>query len=443
MILEDLCYAICFLTEGITAWLYMAYIYTRKKSDCLALLSFVIGYCLLFLISSLRDSNVNAIAFCIVNVLLIKMNYQCSVREAVLHMALLCFLMTGAEVLVALLFDAFGYDFSAHRTSRIVLFAQILFSKFLYLVLTIVVSRVFSPHKDWRKEPRAMLLFCCLPLVSAMIAILSVYLGMTMNNQMGYGIMMLLTIVALLAVNLLFLVLYNYMEKSNEAYITLQLSRQKELADLHYYEALQQQYDAQRILVHDIKNHLNVIQALAAQCGAEPVERYLATLDVDFLPKRQAKLCTEPFLNLLLLQFQEKCERNQVQFYCDIRDNITAFLDVTSMTALYGNLLSNAFTSALGSQKKIVDLSARRNNIGTVVIIKLRNSCDIAPVPDGKGSYRTQKQDKILHGIGLQSIRHVVKKYDGLERAYYNAADREFHHIIQLPIPEPGPASRC
>ena len=48
MIGEKIVYAILFLAEAVTAWLYASYIYTAKRSPIYTFISFTLGYLLLF-----------------------------------------------------------------------------------------------------------------------------------------------------------------------------------------------------------------------------------------------------------------------------------------------------------------------------------------------------------------------------------------------------------
>lgn len=429
---EKLCYAIAFLSEALTAWLYLDYVFDRKRNTVSLACFFIFGYAFLFYISGYENTNMNATLFCVINYIVIKRNFRCSEKAALLHTAFLCFLMAGSEVFVALVFNVFGFNFLAHKNNIWVLFVQISLSKLMYLVFAMLGSRVFSPHKDRCNEPQFMVLFCSLPIVSAVIAVLTVYLGMTTGVSVENGMMMLMTTVALLCVNLIFLVLYNYIEKANDAYLTLQLSIQKEQADIAYYEALHEQYESQRIMVHDIKTHLGAIDALAKQSGAVEIEEYVAELNATLAPSKQARLCTDSILNLLLLRFCDTCKEAGVTFRCDVRENVTAFMDASSVTTLYGNLLSNALESAIQSGEKQIEFSVTWNTARTAVIITVINSCDAEPTPDGHGGFRTSKENKHIHGVGLQSIKRVVKKYHGNATMYYDITTNQFHHIIQF-----------
>lgn len=435
MISENICFAALFVVEALIAWLYLEYLFNKKKSIFFLIFSFSIGYLILFAISLLDNTTLNAVFFGFVNYCLIEWNYQCNARTALLHTAFLCFVMVGAEILVALLISLFGFEFAAYTYNFGVMVILVILSKLLYLMFSVIGSRVFAPHKHTSEEPQFMILFCSLPILSAAIAIVTVYLGMTTGITGTIGVMTIMIIVTLLIVNLIVLALYNYLQKTNEEFLALQLSIQREEADTTYYRTLQEQFENQRILVHDIKKHLSTIAAIAKQSESVEIEEYISSILDTLSPSVQAKLCSDPILNLILLRFREECAGKNVVFHCDVREKVSAFMDASSITTLYGNLLSNSLEAASYSVDKQVELSVTRNNLESVIVISVVNSCDFAPVSDGHGGFRTRKSDKKIHGVGLRSIDRIVKKYKGIATMYYDSSKKQFHHIIQIPIP--------
>ena len=435
MIGEKLWYAISFLSEALTVWLYFDYLFPRKKRSDVISLTFATGYIVLYFISQLNNTTFNAITCCIVNYTLIRFNYQCNKKNAILHVGFLCFVMTCAEILSILVngVRASRFEFAAHTNDLYSLILLTILSKMLYLAFSVLGSRIFAPKKHNSSEPHFMVLFCCLPIISAFIAVFTVYYGMSLGATAKDGVMMLVTVLSLLVVNLISLVLYDYFAKANEEYLTLQLSIQKEQADIAYYEVLQEQYENQRILVHDIKKHLGIIEALARQGCSTEIEEYISGLNVSFDPTKQAKLCTDSILNLLLIHFRNECKEAGVDFQCDVRENISEFMEASSVTTLYGNLLSNALESAAHSKEKRVELSVSWHTMQSVVVISVINTCDTAPIPNGHGYFDTSKKDKSVHGVGLRSIERIVKKYHGIATMYYNRDEKQFHHVIQFP----------
>lgn len=435
MIGEKICFAVLYIVESLIALLYLDYLFSKRKSVHFLLFSFFLGYAILYVISLLSNTTINAVAFCIINFVLIKQNYQCNTKTAILHTAFLCFVMVGSEIIVALGLKLFGHEFSAYTYNFQAMVLLIIFSKLLYLLFSTIGSRIFAPHKHLIDEPKQMISFCGLPLISAILAIIIVYIGMSAEISGTVGIMTIMIVVTLLVVNMMFLALYNTLQKANEEYLALQLSMQKEQADIAYYRSLQEQFENQRILIHDIKKHLGTIDILAKQKGAAEIETYISGLEESFVLSEQAKLCTDPILNLLLLRFRDDCKERNVQFHCDVRENSSAFLSASSITTLYGNLLSNALEAAEASVEKQIELSVIRNAVQSVIVISVINSCDNPPIPNGDGSFRTRKTDRLLHGVGLRSISRIVAKYHGIATMYYDPDAKQFHHVIQFPEP--------
>lgn len=269
-------YVISFSAEAITAWLYFDFLLSKKKSVQFTVVVFAGGYSFLFAISRLDNTTLNAIAFCLVNFALILLGYECNRKTALLHTTFLCFLMVGSEIIINLIFNLFGFEFSAFTYNYNVMIMLAILSKLLYLGFSTIGSRKFAPHKHKAEEPQMMILFCTLPLLSAAIAIAMAYWGMVEGINGPIGIMTIVIVITLLVVNLIALVLYKYLQKTNEEYLTLQLSIQKEQADIAYYKALQEQFENHRILIHDIRNHLNTIGTLSKQSGDSEVEVYVS-----------------------------------------------------------------------------------------------------------------------------------------------------------------------
>lgn len=436
MILERAIFIAVYIAEALIAWLYFEFLFSKKTSFLFQLFTFLSGYALLFCISIFEKTTINALAFLIVNWYLLGTTYQCSSKTALLHSAFLCFIMIGAELLANLLIVFFGFEFAAYTYNIPIMAALVILSKLLYLMLSVIGSRIFAPHKHKQNDPGLMVLFCILPIVSALVACTIVYLGMNAGITNTIGIMIAIIVVTLFVVNLVILTLYNYLQKTNEEYLTLQLSIQQEQADLTYYQTLQEQFETQQILLHDFKKHLSIIDSLAKQIGASEIESYISTLDSSFAYSKQAKLCTDPILNLLLVRFNDECKRNKITFLCDVRANISTFMDAPSVTTLYGNLLSNAFEAADISEERLIDISVVKNIQQNNIIISVVNSCDSAPVSNHKGLFLSQKSGSGIHGVGLKSINRIVKKYRGVETMYYEETSHQFHHIIQLPISE-------
>lgn len=434
---KNICFALLFLGEALIAWLYLEHLFERKKKIGTISALFAVGYSILFVASFADNTALNVLSFCTVNFILIRFTYRCGTKTALVHAAFLSFLMTIAEILIALLISLFGHEFAAYTYDFSVMVALVVMSKMLYLAMALIGARIFKPHKQTASEPGRMALFFMMPMLSTLLGIAIIYIGSQAQMTPATGILIAVNVFSLLVVNLIFLVLYNQFQRVSDDYLALQLSKQKEEADTSYYQSLQEQYENQRIMIHDIRNHMNVIGSMAKEANAEGIEDYLSRMDALLRPTAQAKLCSDPILNVILLETSDKCQSKEIEFQCDVRAVSNHFLDAPSTTALFGNLLSNAFEAAELSQDKYIEFSITCNSTQSAVVVSVINSCDTAPESDGNGKLVTRKKDRLMHGIGLRSIERIISKHHGISSMYYDKTNRRFHHIIHFPYSHP------
>lgn len=426
-----ICHAIVIFAEGVAAWLYAEHLFYRKNSIGKIVLQFFLTYGMLLGILQLEIPALNIVCFFTGNVFLFRLNYVTSRNGAILHCAFLSAVMSITEIISVLLMMPLGHKFNAYTYDFSVMVAVAVISKLLYLMISLLGARCFS-SKTAGVSPRLTPLFYVFPLLSVVLCVIIVCVGTSGQLADSTRLLMVMNTLVLLAANVIVLILYNHLQNTTEKKLALQLSLQREEADTAYYQALQAQSENQRILIHDIKNHLHIIKSLAKSGKCAEITDYLAKLEETLPLAQPIRMCSDPILNMILLRTRKDCQEKHIQFHCDIRENCLSFMDAPSITTFYGNLLSNAVEAANRSAQRVVELSVTYNPEQQIVLVSMENSCDIAPIPDTHGRFRSNKPG--IHGMGLKSIQRVVDHYGGISSMYYDAAQKEFHHIVQFPL---------
>lgn len=434
MTAERIVYIAIFITEAFSVWLYFDYIYTPTKSRRYLFISFLLGYILLYTVVLLDDVFFNVALFFIINASLLKINYSCAIKSSILHAAFLTAMMGMTEIIVNLFITYITSDYCSftYNISAFVPFA--VFSKLLYFLITIVAARLFKPHKNSRNEPTQILLLCVMPVVSLVIEVSFIYIGLEGQLSETTEVLVQISTILLLLVNFAVLFVYNRIQAIDYEYAALQMGQMREQADAEYYKMLQNQYDAQRILIHDIKKHCNAIDIMAAEGNNDGIREYIAELETLPEFKNKVRLCNDPILNMILLRYMDYSSSNGIIFSCDIRADSVSFMDAASITALFGNLVSNAVEAAEKSSEKRVEISVIKSMQQQNVLVSVVNSCDIEPIKDLDGNLKTIKDRNAGHGYGTKSIARVVKKYNGKSNMYYDGEMKEFHSVIVFPI---------
>lgn len=434
MIKERICYAVVFAVEAAIAWFYYGNIYPIKRFQPAFGMSFVFGYLLLFLLSANGKPALNILTFFCVNLTLLMFNYKCSAKAGILQAAFLTFSNGVSEVLINLILTFFHFDYNAYTCNFTVMLALGIASKLLYLVIIFLAAHIFKPQSANQNESNLTTLLGVMPAVSGFIVVTVTYIGLTSELNPVTEIMVTISMLALLIVNLAVLILYGRIQVIAAENAALSISKAQDEANVDYYILLRDQYDSQQIMIHDIRKHLGSIRDMLEIGNAVEAEHYIETLESMPSLERTVKLCDDPLLNVILSRYISWAQDIGVAFHCDIKSSDFSFMDATSITALFSNLLSNAVESAQKSEEKKVELSIVKNTEEEYIMISLENSCDIAPETDTTGNFKTTKVNQRIHGYGLKSINRVIQKYDGISLPRYDSSSKTFCYTIRFPI---------
>lgn len=432
--IEKATFICVYLVEGITAWQYFSSLFFPKRKLAIRISLFIIGYgvgCLLFNLSIIW---LNTIFFTWLNFTLLKALYTCSWRSCIFHTILLTCLTLGTEILVEFLLGMLFGGAEKYRDSHTILVILCVFSKLLYFTITKLCIRL-SPHSPSKMQdagPIALLLGS-FSLSTIFILLIMAYSALYGNLPPFMETLMMIGALVLLLSALAIFAGYQYSQKLNKENLDLQLMQQKDQVEGEYYSALEDQYERQRVLLHDLRRHLTAINEFALENEDQQVVDYVS--DLQNLPalQRKVKYCGNLMLNFVLSRYKELCDEKGIQFSIDVRDVDLDFLAQNDITALFGNLLENAVEAAEKAETPYLELIIGSNgdtHSDARLFVSLTNSCDEEPIKDSAGNFLTRKFDRERHGVGQKSIHRAVKKYDGTIDQQYDNGTRLFHTSI-------------
>ena len=432
MIDTKLIYLFIYIAECMTAWGYFSALYRKKFTLWISVIAYVTGYAAAFIAFNYTYVWVNTFVFTLVNFVLLYCFHSCSWRAGIFHAGILTCLSTGLEFAISLIVgSAFG-NFKLYQSSSLVLTIFGVSSKLLYFLATkvcLLIARKATPIEH-ETGPVAILFFC-ISLASIGVLIMMIYIGLEVNLPIHIENLMLICAVALLFSNILIYVGYQYSQKIYQQYLSLQMAKQKEASEAVYFKAVEERYEDQRVIIHDMRRHLTAIKGLAQEQNADRVADYVT--NIENLPVLQYKIryCANSMLNIVLSRYKELCDQQGISFQVDVRDKEYDFLSPNDITVLFGNILENAVEAAQVTSKPYIELRVDAP-IGAALFISLTNPCLTKPENDGSGGYRTRKADKERHGVGLKSVKTLVKKYGGSIKQEFDESTGLFHTMVLL-----------
>lgn len=429
-----LCYFFVFFVEAVILWQYSSSLFyarqtvKRKSAILLGLL-----YLALFAAAMLELNWLNMLFYLLANFLFLVSQYRIKWYTALFHSAILASVMGMCELAVYSIVGSFTPHFFIETGDfySILIFAvssKMMFFTVIYLLIHLQKGK----HTSGQPHDKFVFLLILIPLVSIFVLHTFVTISDAFALPPVLKWMVEASSVFLLTANLLIFGINQYNQKKSAEYTQIQLLLQKEHDLAEYYEMLRLQNENQRILIHDIKKHLQSIDVLNQQQESEKISAYIKQLIHSSNLKEYSRLCDHEILNAILCRYMQQCSLQHITFHADIRSGTVHFIEDSDLTALFCNLLDNAIEAAEGIPSAFLEVTAVKRPRTPFVVITVLNSCRKSPFSEHGNLLTTSKPDAARHGFGIKSIRRIVKKYNGDMQMYYSGDTAAFHTIITL-----------
>ena len=211
----------------------------------------------------------------------------------------------------------------------------------------------------------------------------------------------------------------------------LDLVTQQSQLQLNAYRALNEKYNASRHVIHDVKKHLASLDGLINANMADEAEHYKELLTTELNKLMPRFECDNAILTVVINNKMDAADKQKIVFTVDAEYTEMDFISNLDITAIFSNLLDNAFEacSELPEDKRSVSLSIKRHN--HFVFILMENSFK-SVMTDGEAHFRSTKMGH--QGIGMSNIKSACEKYSGSFNAH--TENELFITEILIPIPD-------
>ena len=196
----------------------------------------------------------------------------------------------------------------------------------------------------------------------------------------------------------------------------------------HQYQLSRKNIDAINVKCHDIKHQIRSL----ADGGRVTDGRALEDLAAEIAIYDSTVKTGNPALDVILTEKGLVCSGEKITLAVIADGRALECLEPQEIYSLFGNALDNAIEAVRGigePERRLVSLNVRRS--GTMCVINVENSCDVAPA-FRDGLPVTTKADAGSHGFGTRSMRGIVERHDGV--LTFGCEDGIFHVDALLPV---------
>ena len=422
-----------FLIELGSLLLYCYRVFGVRRRIPSTLLMGIACFAVYYAVNKLADNNVavNIIFGFLVNYVILKLGFKVNVKSAVFHSVLLAGVLTATEFIGILLISGFfGINIADYRSNDVLYAMAAVIAKTLYLISCLVISNFTSREKQHIDHGHSWYLLIS-PFSSVYIIVLIAKLSLLVDISGTLAYACIGGSVLLFISDIMVFAVYENMQRKSEEIMKVNMERQREDINRDYYAVLDKQNENMHIMVHDIKNHLGVIESIADN---DKVTAYIGELCSN-IGKYYAvsQLTGNKMLDIIIGKYTALCSKNGLDFNAKALTSNLSFVHDSDISAMVGNLLDNAFEAAKQAENGKIEFSLYTID-GKSCVVSVINTALTAPKCENE-TLVSAKPDAQSLGYGIKSIKKTAEKYGGSYSWFYDDKNREFHAMVILPIP--------
>ena len=368
----------------------------RKAGKRTEVIAYVIFYVISFGMFLIFHYPIVNIATNLICLFLVTLLYEGSIRKKITTTVLIYTINMVSDILASFLF----FDYKVGQTT------PQLFS--IVTVLLIQISELIAArlldNKAKQEYTRGIKYLLIIPILS--IIMLFMLISFNLNNRF----LLVCESMGILLINIVVFYLYNMLMEVHH-----QL-REKEMMELKVkvysgqLETITQTHKKIRRLRHDMVHHIMQLYSMASLNKNAEMLEYLDKMEQAMINPREHVSSGNKDIDGILNFMLEKAV--SILKKVDVQVKIPEDLHTCSfeLAVILGNIIDNAIEAARQTEDKWLSLQITADK--GILFIRVSNSyCGCIKTSGDK--LLTSKEDKENHGLGLDSVKDMIKKYNG------------------------------
>lgn len=418
-----------YMFEALIANLLFSEVFKNKKDKIKHYIILLLCYSVLTIIHSYNSTLLNFSSFILINFILSIISYEGKFSKKIYYTMFFTLIMSVTEVIALFIIKiVFKTEFILSMEANIIL--AIISKTMLFLLVKLFCNN--NINKNTNKIPNDK--FFALMLISAtIIMVLYVFISITLNIEINTtkSIAALISSIGLMFSSMLIFYIFEQSIKEQTNLKEFALLKQKSELDLKHYKILKENYDNVKIIEHDIKKHVRLIDEFAKIGNNLEIVKYIEDMNDEIQHFSLKPISKNKSLDIILNEKMQISQNKDIKFVLNLQNVNLDFIQDMDICIIFSNILDNAIESCEKSDNKEILLDIYLVN-GKFLTIELSNSCDIVPIVQD-GELITCKENSNNHGFGMKSVLKTVKKYKGQFFCIYN--DEELRFITNISIP--------
>jgi signal transduction histidine kinase len=390
---------------------FMGIFFNRKNiNKKLELISYSTYYILAITISIFINIPIIMTIFNLIAIFILSYNYTGSINRRLVSVVNIYIILMISELLAGFIIGMEGIDFSAFEInqynsivgvvlSRIISFAAVL----IYESYKNIKTGVHIPISKW---------ICIFLIPSSSIYIILIIFsteGIVFYNKM-------LITGILLFINFATFYLYDVVSENMMNKIEKAVAKEQNRYYKKQFHIMKSSIDQMDTLRHDYKNHIETLKQLVVMNEKDKAINHMLEISETSLKKNDIYVDTGNVVIDSIMNFKIR-EAEKFSIKCNTKIILPWDLKLNSfeMTAILGNLMDNAIEAnkKINEEKRQINFTMKYDR--GRLFIRISNPYNRKILKDkNTKKLLTTKKDSSNHGKGINSIKNIVEKNDGI-----------------------------
>ncbi len=189
----------------------------------------------------------------------------------------------------------------------------------------------------------------------------------------------------------------------------LDLMRNQNKIQLDHFNEISEKYEQSRVVIHDVKKHLEVLSSLSLSKDEKAVEYGKIIINqVDSLLGEFH--CSNRILSIIMSQKILTAEKAGIRVETKIEDLLLDCIEDVDLTAIFANLWDNSIEACTSTNDTERYISVIVGRVNDFIVISFENTFD-GSIKQNGGLLLSSKENH--EGLGLSIVKASVEKYNG------------------------------
>ncbi|QOX63367.1 GHKL domain-containing protein [Anoxybacterium hadale] len=350
------------------------------------------------------------ILFNIVAFFFLTFNYEATIKKRVLSALLTYLILLLIEFIGILPFESSA--FSPLKENASVSIYGLIVCRLLSFVAALILGNFKNIRKGESVPNSNWLCIILIPMASLYLHLLLFYAEGLHSGHIFAGV------VLLFLINFAAFYLYDAITAAMSEKMQSMLALEQNKYYEKQFELIKTAVQTTSTIRHDLKNHMFSIQTLTEEGKNGAVLDYIENIMEDLGAKQNLATSGNTVIDSIInFKFQD-AEQRGIRTTLELRipdDSIG--IPSFDLTIILGNLLDNAIEAAARvGENRYLNVKIRLDK--GRLLIQVENPYK-GEIKGSNGKLLTTKADNENHGIGLDSIKKTIQKYDGTMDIHY------------------------